>query len=101
MNMNEIDIRENLLDACDEITNQVLLSFVDGQKVHVKILRGRNGKYFGSSSHLLKTSNQLDGYQASHPCDTPEEAINDVIRGFNSFYNKEDLKDNKWIPEEF
>ena len=101
MDISKIDIRENLLDGSYEITNQVVLYFKDGQKVHVKILRGRNGKYFGESSHSLKTSNQLDGYQASHPCDTPEEAINDVIRGFNSFYNKEDLEDNKWIPEEF
>ena len=103
MDMNEIDNRENLLDACEEITNQVLLSFTDRQKVHVNILRDRNGKYYGSSSHSIKTSIPRQGspYQASRTCDTPEEALNYVIKGFDDFYNKEDLEDNKWIPQKF
>ena len=99
MNLSEIDNKENLLDACEEITNQVVLSFTDGQEVYVNIMKGRNGKYFGSSSHSLKTSKQGSSYQASRTCDTPEEALIYVIKGFDSFYNKEDLEDNKWIPQ--
>lgn len=99
MDLNKLVNGENLLDACEEITNQVVLSFTDGQEVYVNIMKGRNGKYFGSSSHSLKTSKQGSSYQASRTCDTPEEALNYVIKGFDSFYNKEDLEDNKWIPQ--
>ena len=69
--------------------------------IKVKVLRlYPQEKYMGITNYSIQNPKQATPYRSIHLFDTPQEALEDAIRGFLMFYKPELKEQTKFILDE-
>jgi len=66
--------------------------------LRVKVVRIRRGSYLGEANYLIQNPTQFEPYRSVHyPHKTVQEALEEAIKGFMTFYDPKTKEQTKYI----
>jgi len=73
-------------------------------KLKIKVIRlaplSSDVPYMGSANYLIQNPTQGDPYKSLHNCSTVQEALEDALRGFLTFYKSELIDRTKFVLDD-
>jgi len=73
-------------------------------KLKIKVIRiapiNSEIPYMGSANYSIQNPTQADPYKSLHNCSTVQEALEDSLKGFLTFYKPELVEKTKFVLDE-
>lgn len=93
--------RANLFDECYRVHARFKIRTAgSGNEIEVLVLQSANGTYSTEMSHYPRAPDAVDYYRPSRAqFSNAEEALEDLVKSFNTLYSANELDSIDWIEQ--